>query len=309
CWTKTPGVCVHKDDMAALLKKMGDFDTLIMAQPLYIYTVPGLVKDFMDRCLPGAQPFMVTDKEGRTTHPSRWPGAKARIVIFSVCGFPEPEHFDPLLATFQHFYRSADRVIVGQILRPAAESLPQAKRMGKVHGLIMDAFNQAGKELVEQGYISQAAEQEVQRPIFRDTETFHSLANTFWRISIGYHQAKKEGADLPPFDEYLGSRPDMMLTGMAASLNPEAAGDLSAFIQFEVTDQAEGSYYLEIKETFCRCHEGRADAPDLTIRTPWEVWLAISNGEITGQEAMMEGKYEAQGDLSLMMRMGELFGG
>jgi putative sterol carrier protein len=50
------------------------------------------------------------------------------------------------------------------------------------------------------------------------------------------------------------------------------------------------------------------DAPTLTIKTPSEVWLAVANKEIDGQQAFMEGKYTAQGDMGLLMRMRSLFG-
>jgi len=39
CWTKTPGVCVHQDDMPKLLEKMRQAHVLVYASPLYIFTV------------------------------------------------------------------------------------------------------------------------------------------------------------------------------------------------------------------------------------------------------------------------------
>ena len=40
CWTKTPGICVHKDDMALeLLPKWQESDIAIYASPLYHFTV------------------------------------------------------------------------------------------------------------------------------------------------------------------------------------------------------------------------------------------------------------------------------
>jgi putative sterol carrier protein len=44
------------------------------------------------------------------------------------------------------------------------------------------------------------------------------------------------------------------------------------------------------------------------IRTPAEVWLAIAKGEMDGQQAFMSGKYKVEGDLSLLMRLPQLFG-
>ena len=52
CWTKTPGKCIHKDDMEELLDKISQADIMVYATPLYYYTVTGIMKDFMDRMIP-----------------------------------------------------------------------------------------------------------------------------------------------------------------------------------------------------------------------------------------------------------------
>jgi len=51
CWTKTPGKCVLKDDMESLLKLYMASEIVIMASPLYVDHVTGIMKDFMDRGL------------------------------------------------------------------------------------------------------------------------------------------------------------------------------------------------------------------------------------------------------------------
>lgn len=54
-------------------------------------------------------------------------------------------------------------------------------------------------------------------------------------------------------------------------------------------------------------HEEPADGPGVTIRSPADVWLAVSRGEIDGRQAFMTGKYKVEGDLSLLMKLGALF--
>jgi putative sterol carrier protein len=95
---------------------------------------------------------------------------------------------------------------------------------------------------------------------------------------------------------------------MAASFNSKAAGDLKAVLQFEVTGRQTGDWFLSIEDGKCACHEGKANVSNVTIKTPSEVWLAIANGEMDGQQAFMEGRYTATGDMSLLMRMRSLFG-
>lgn len=44
------GKCTQKDDMALLLKKMIDADIIVMATPVYFYTMCAQMKTFIDRC-------------------------------------------------------------------------------------------------------------------------------------------------------------------------------------------------------------------------------------------------------------------
>jgi len=97
------------------------------------------------------------------------------------------------------------------------------------------------------------------------------------------------------------------LEGMSLAFDPAAAGELVATIQFDVTGSEPGVYHLRIADGECTFHEGPAAAPTLTISTPSDVWLQISRGEISGQEAMMQGLYSAEGDFSLLLKMDTLF--
>lgn len=45
--------CVQKDDMAELLVKLGEADVIVLASPIYFYTVCGQMKVFIDRCCSG----------------------------------------------------------------------------------------------------------------------------------------------------------------------------------------------------------------------------------------------------------------
>lgn len=43
------GVCVQNDDMAELLRKMGDADAVVLATPVYFYSMNAQVKTLIDR--------------------------------------------------------------------------------------------------------------------------------------------------------------------------------------------------------------------------------------------------------------------
>jgi putative sterol carrier protein len=45
----------------------------------------------------------------------------------------------------------------------------------------------------------------------------------------------------------------------------------------------------------------------VVIKSPADIWLARSSGELDGQKAFMSGRYRVDGNIGLLMRMKELF--
>lgn len=43
--------CVYKDDMAELLEKMVEADVIVLSTSVYFYSMSGLMKNFIDRCV------------------------------------------------------------------------------------------------------------------------------------------------------------------------------------------------------------------------------------------------------------------
>ena len=39
CWSATPGVCVHHDDMGELIPRLGEADYILLGSPLYFNNV------------------------------------------------------------------------------------------------------------------------------------------------------------------------------------------------------------------------------------------------------------------------------
>lgn len=55
------GKCVHKDDMAEILQKMIDADALVLASPVYFYSIDAQLKALIDRTV--ARWLEVKDKD------------------------------------------------------------------------------------------------------------------------------------------------------------------------------------------------------------------------------------------------------
>jgi len=101
------------------------------------------------------------------------------------------------------------------------------------------------------------------------------------------------------------------IEGMAPRLDPGAAVELQATIQFNVSPSASlntgGDYYLSIANGKCDFSIGTTPDPTLTIATPADVWLKIARKEMSGAVALLSGKYKARGKISLLMKLDKLF--
>jgi len=140
CWTKTPGICLHQDDMTQeLFPKWLASDLVVYAFPLYHFTINAAMKTFIERTLPVAQPFF-EERQDRTTHPLRHKHPKA--VILSVAGFPEMSVFDQLSFWVQFIYK---KILVAEIYRPESQGLSGNDKKAQA---ILEATRQAGREIV-----------------------------------------------------------------------------------------------------------------------------------------------------------------
>ena len=301
CWTKTPGVCLHKDDMTEeLFPKWLESDLVIYATPLYNYTVNATMKAFMERTLPFLQPF-VAHKEGRATHPLRH--QPPRAVLLSVAGFPEDDIFN-LLSSWVNFVYGRHGLLVAEIYRPAAEMMAGIGFKEKRDD-ILEATVQAGRELVESMKISPETLARIKQPVI-DFQAFAQIANLVWKTCIEKGITPKEMRK-----KGMIPRPDSIEAFMKITelgFNPEGAGDTRAVICFRFSGEVEGACHFRIEEGTIASKSGSAEKPDLTIDAPFQVWMDIMTGEADGQQMFMEQKYRAEGDLSLLMRMKELFG-
>lgn len=185
CWTKTPGVCAHKDDMPELLGKIRGANILVYATPLYSYSVTGLMKTFLDRNLPLALPYMI--KEGdQYVHPMRHPEAwPKKLVVISTCGFPEPHHFSGLVEMFHRLTSRPALELAGMILCPGGELL-RKPQLQQVFQWYLDAAHNAGREVCELGNITPDTQSILRRPLMPDTDTFTKLGNAHWDQVIAH---------------------------------------------------------------------------------------------------------------------------
>ena len=302
CWTKTPGVCLHKDDMTReLFPKWLEADLVVYASPLYHFHLNAAMKTFVERTLPVLQPFF-QEGDTHTQHPLR--RKHPSVVFLSVAGFPEDEIFDQLSAWVQFIYGRAG-ALVAEIYRPAAETMANAYFRDKAAD-ILDATAQAGKEIVESMRVRPETMTRIKQTIVEDKTMFHKLGNLTWKTCIA------EGVTPKEFKQKgLIPRPDsiesfMMILPMG--FNASAAGGVSATIQFNFQGEVRGACHFCIAEGRIEARNGVADNADVTIDSPFELWMDIMAGKADGQQMLMEQKYNVDGDLNLLLQMKDFFG-
>lgn len=154
CWFKTPGKCIHKDDMDEILPLMNDVDALVLASPVYVDGMTGLLKNCIDRMVPIIQPYIEL-REGHARHPARHKNP-ALVALVSVCGFPELDNFAPLVLHVKAICKNMNAKFAGSVLRPAAPGVDAAKFYHPIKShAITSAIKKAGQEFVRDGAISE----------------------------------------------------------------------------------------------------------------------------------------------------------
>ena len=302
CWSKTPGQCLHDDDMHRELFPLWQAaDMVVYATPLYHHTVNALMKTFLERTLPAIEPFLIPGT-GRWSHPLRYrlPG----VVALSVAGFPSDTAFEAL-SNYMH-YLCGDKIqLVAEIYRNGSEFLTKPFCRDRMLD-VLEATRQAGRELVQNRAVAADTRQRIQQPLLDQPEEMARLAYLAWKsmMASGMTPEVFEKRGLVPKPRTME---DFMLL-MRLGFDPDVAGGLEAVLQFEFTGAVEGVCHLSIRNSAITALPGAAERPDLVVRSPFDTWVAIQSGDTDGAQAFMDGAYTAEGDIDLLTRMNELFG-
>ena len=175
CWFKTPGQCLHHDDMDGILAAFHDKDLVVVGTPVYVDGMTGLLKNCIDRLVPLVDPHIEV-RDGHLRHPAAGPIPK-RVALVATCGFAELDNFDPLVAHVKAICRNMNANFAGALLRPHAPIVPH---MGILHPFkthaVTKAIKQAGEEFVRDGFISEETAAEAATEIV-SPEAYQTLAN------------------------------------------------------------------------------------------------------------------------------------
>lgn len=88
---------------------------------------------------------------------------------------------------------------------------------------------------------------------------------------------------------------------------PEKAQGTNAVIQFSLSGDNGGEFWVHINDGTVTTGEGTHDAPNMTLKADADDWVKVSTGEMNAMQAFMTGKIKIQGDMSLAMKMQSMF--
>ncbi len=291
CWNKTPGKCCIADDMAGVIESMLWADVTVWSFPLYYFSVPGPLKNLIDRQLPMVLPFMEEDggESGSGNHPARFDMSGKKTVVISTCGFYTAEgNYDGVCSIFDHLCGKGKYATLfcgqGELFR-----VPELKgRTEEYLGIVQ----RAGREYIDGG-IAAGTQRELDRLLF-PRKTFEEMADASW--GVDKETGQKESDTL------------IFTRQMATLYNKEVWPGRDLVLEMAYTDVDE-RYQLVLGKEGARVLTEDFQAPTTTVETPVTVWRAISVGETSGSKALMDGKYRVKGDFDLLMNWDRYFSG
>jgi len=182
CYAKTPGECIHHDDMESLVAGIRSADLMILATPVYLDGMSSLAKTFIDRLVVFLDPHF-EKSDGGLLHPLRWKFPE-KMFLVSVCGYPGLFNFDPLVLHVQRIAKNLHSEYLGALLRPAVFSVLLTKKYPDRIKKVLDAIRTAGSELVTNGKVSDEILKAISADICTSDELMAS-ANAYWDRQIG----------------------------------------------------------------------------------------------------------------------------
>ena len=163
CWSRTPGVCIHNDEMSDLYPSLKQSDILIFATPVYT-PLPGAMQEFLNRLCPLLDPRLRFEN-GRSKAQFRDDVKIKKIGLLAASGWWEVENTDTVVKIIKDLASLARCEFLPPILRPQAGNLRSRSGMTEIGKEIMGLMEIAGEQLIRTGTIETTITESIQQPL------------------------------------------------------------------------------------------------------------------------------------------------
>lgn len=94
---------------------------------------------------------------------------------------------------------------------------------------------------------------------------------------------------------------------LPSRLRAQEAAGIERTLQWQITDIDSGTWAVQIRDGQAQLIPGGVDEPDTTFTTTSDIWLAVAEGRQDAMRAFMAGKMKVEGDMTLALKVPELF--
>jgi len=315
------GSCWVRDDYNSVVRTVLEADAVILASPVYIFNVTAQMKTFLDRSLGHGHRPRGDWKPGlalsvSSGHGESWAADYLGQVLRLFGAFPVGKFTAIAVGPGEFLGKEAVEARAADLARDLARAVKEGRRYPPTdqdlrYWHFMGNLIKENRDFMVADY-----DHWQELGLFKSFEAYIGQTRSkavMGKIPATAHGEHQQEAPETATNSETGSQPGEpntareLLEMMPGALNPAAAEGLTATYQFDVSGSENFSAHLVIADGQATFHEGPADHPNITIKTPPEVWLAIARKELDGTTAFLSGQFRIQGDLGLLVKLKTLF--
>ncbi len=316
------GACWVRDDYNSVVRSVLEADAVILASPVYFFNVTAQMKTFLDRSLGYGHRPRGDWKPGLTLsvsagHGETWVADYLGQVMRAFGAFPVGKFTAIAVGPGEFLGREAVEARAADLARDLAQAVKEKRRYPATDQDLV--YWQFMSNLIKENRDFMVADYEhwQEMGLFKSFEAYVDQTRSRQIPDMQDPPPKVKPRQKTAAAPTSAPKPESPAAGsgtcrellemMPGALNPAAAAGLTATYQFEVSGSETFTAHLVITGGEATFHEGPADKPNLIIKTPAEVWLAISRGELDGTQAYLSGQFRIKGDLGLLIKLKTLF--
>ena len=101
---------------------------------------------------------------------------------------------------------------------------------------------------------------------------------------------------------------EQIMEGMKSAFQADKAAGVEAVVQYVLTGDGGGEFYVTVKNGAAEMTQGKAESPKLTLTIAKQDFLDMTSGKLNAMAAFSSGKLKLGGDMMFAMKLAPMFG-